>query len=290
MATVTFNGYATDLSVGANYSGGSLPSAGDTLIIGEGNAIISGGVTALAATNLLAVEVSPQFVGSFGTASGSVDIQASGSGRYFRNNSPGAACYVCTTNGITLLTNSPDLPGAMYVGTGAGTIAAIVAQSGYWECGAGAVVTALTNTSPGGGANILIRDNATAITTLIAGTGSTTSYRAITTANVFGSPIGNCLVKVMEDEAVGTLNLGGTATYQHSSTGTITTFNGYGGTFTPQGSVSGFTITTANVYAACQFFTKWGGVQATISTLNTFGDVEQRVGSRSTGPGFGTGI
>lgn len=281
MATVIFDGTKNDLSVGANYSTGALPLADDTLVIGEGGAVINAGITALATINLTGFEVSPQFFGSLGSSAGAVEIQANGSGRYVKINSPGAEFYITAATGITLLQSASTVVGSVYlVG---GTTAAVVLQSGTFEAGASAVVTALHNLS----ANATVRDNATAITTMNALGGSTNSYRAITTANVYGA----ARLAVFDDEAVTTINVGGVGTYNHQSSGTITTLNLFSGTFTPQNNRSGFTLTTANVYASptTNFFTKWGGVSFTPGTLNTFGDVEQKVGGSSSFGGAGVG-
>lgn len=79
MSTVYWDGGGNDgdLSNTANYSGGSLPSGGDTLVFRAGTYPIQTGLTALSAIALALVQVTDGFLGnSFGTVSTPVSIQS----------------------------------------------------------------------------------------------------------------------------------------------------------------------------------------------------------------------
>lgn len=262
MAIKTVVPGATDLSIDASWSGGSLPSAGDVGYLNEGSATIVTGLTAVALNRFV---VTSTFRGKLGTASSPVAMRVDNGpapkweieGGTYHN----IAAH--TSGGVTtLVINAPGVP--VYLG-GTGTFATVKAMSGAVEVGAGCVVTTLINN----GATTRVYDNATSITTLVASSGRVVSHRSVTTWTQDGSAQGILL----DDEAITTLNIGGNSIFNHQSNGTITTMNMYGrGDYTPAGALQDTVVTTINKYGQGRLVGQAKQIRLTYSTLNDFAE------------------
>lgn len=260
MATVYVLEGATDLSAGASYSGGALPSDNDTLEFRSGSQTISAGLTALQTISLGAVNVYPQFTGAIGTAGSSLVLQVDGTGTNIVSlNGSGAYIYVAaySTGGIPTLVAKPN-GGAIRL-TG-GTTATVKVYGGSFYLDSGAVATTVYNS----GGVVLADANGTAITTLYNDSGEFTCWRSITTGYV------NAPLVLDRTAAITTAHVHGDGMLNHKSTGTATTVNLYGrGGYTPAGALTAPTVTTLNIHSRnARYFKTAGLITVTPGTTN----------------------
>lgn len=237
-------------------------SADDILEVRQGQQQIAG--SDLSSTDLQAVFVNSQFVGSFGTAASPVllavsNVTTSASPTVWVN-CPGGRAYLGAAGaGIDIMRISAgDVNLA-----GSGTIATLYINGGNVTIGTGCVVT----TAIISGGTITIQDG-TAITTLTVNGGQVYTLRDITTANQSGG-----VVTLMESAPVTTFNSTGDGVLYHNSTGTLGTLNMAGRSgFTVQGALTNPVITTANLNSPLLNFVKRvGSVTASITTTNNNG-------------------
>jgi hypothetical protein len=241
MATLTWTGAGdgTTFTASANW-GGTAPQNDDTLIINSTNKAIAGAATGLTGITL---RVGPGFNGTLGTSTTYLDLD--GPLMEFSAASPehyltgtwtdvrflggsGSEKYVYFKgNASTVITNlsSNGLVGTVYVLSSASVtnIKMIGSRSGCFD----------------------IRKNVSSITSVIAGDGDIKIGSNATTVEVVGGQV------VTSDAATfTTVEVDADGTFDHRSTGTITTLNVYEGAFSHLlNETSGFTITNASVYS-----------------------------------------
>lgn len=237
MADVYLLEGAVDLSAGASYSTGSLPSGGDNLYIIAGSQHINAGVTALSAIALATVFISSGFAGKLGSAGApvvfstitSLEVDAGG-GEHYISSSTVTASRVAGTGG-----------GKFYIQGGTHTLLTVF--GGDVEVGGAATVTTIQ--ALGGSTYMRTLTSGAATTTALVEQGKLTSERSIATVELAD---GLANVLLVSAAAVTTKLRLFAGVYTHQSSGTITLLDGVAGTFSSNGAKSKFAITNANLY------------------------------------------
>lgn len=258
MATKTWTGGANDgnWATAGNWTP-SAPAGGDDVIIDRTNQDITAGLAT--GISIASLTVTQGYGGRIGTSSTALTFTGitgtavlSGTGQFIKLGSSGTiATTVVNSSGMVYLT--------------AGTFTTIIGVTPY-EVDAAAVVTTLNNQGGFG----TLGYNATAITTLNNSAGTVNCGRSITTIN--SSAVTRCTLA----SSITTANaLKGSILY-FNSTGNITTYNGYAGSFysaaeATQATAAGATVTTFNLYGDARIMLYGQGVTQTYTTLNAFG-------------------
>lgn len=270
MAVREWNG-ATDgvVTTAGNYVAGAAPTAGDSVYarIRPTNPMASGTFPAL-----VNFEVTEAYgANNIGSAASAVGFGAVTS---MRIAGQGSGYYISSSG--TVDAASFEMPFGSTVVISGGTFTLTNVSGCKLEGGASAVFTTINSI----GAEGTVATNGTGITTLTGSGKWTVTSRNITTANCDA----NMRLIVTGTAAVTTVNIVGGGTFNHQSSGTVTTAN-----VRPQGlyTVAGnpgnagtnVTLTTANIWKGAQLIESVPGFTLTVTTRNYVGT--QNIG----GPG-----
>lgn len=259
--TYWVGGTSGDMTVGANYAGGSVPNIGDDVIFNTGSRTVTVGP----GKSLGNVICTPGWSGSFDNAGSPVAFTAITGTTGFKFAGSGDTCNVSFSGTCTVFTAQR---GNVII-SGSGTVTALYVENANVSVS----VTALTSyfgMTPN--SRITIATSGTAI-----GTESWTygvvdvTDRNVTTCRVVGK---NGRMYTRGATALTTAHVQDGAILNSNSSGTIATANvaGPGSLITPVNSqYDTATITVLNVYSGASYVQYANGTQFSIGTLNVFG-------------------
>lgn len=258
-----------------------MPVDGDDVIV-TGSSDITGGLDQSAIT-LASFKVAEGSTAKIGSASAALTfghisaLSCGGSGQYYKIGLSAASGEdgICTAAVITL-----RLGVTFYASGGTWTIITVGSKGGTQAAelvvDSTAVVTTLRNVSSV--VKCTVSTNGTAITTC-ENYGVVSCRRAITTHN----SIGPDNLTLTDAATMGTYNGAARSTYNHQSSGTVTTANIRPfGSFPVIGHTKVFTVTTINVYPGAYVNFNPSGPTVTYTTTNYIGE--------PAGTGGGAGI
>lgn len=254
MPTVRWLGGTGNWNTGANWSGGSAPTNGDTIIFESGSVDVTTGPSST--ITVAALQVTNGYSGNW-TALVTLDtitaLTLGGAGSLYRLSAPVTTALIDLYSQTTLSHEGGTWTTVTCSGMGK------VIRSGT------GVFTTLRN-MPG----VLVESTSATqtITTAING-GTIKSAGSIGTYTSMGGD----RLTTTEAAAISTsATLGNGSSFNHLSSGTIALLNAYSGSSFPcAGSVKDFTITTANIYAGSSVNERPPGITVTISSKNYIG-------------------
>jgi hypothetical protein len=259
----------TDVSDVTNYAAspdgtgptGSLPSAGDTLVITTPNTL-NAGLTALAAISLI-VEVPSYSVTQVASGSSltllATSMSYSGQGALFSVTASASGAAVIASLTVATVGSTFQIV--------AGTVTNLKVSAGQVIINGSGIVTNLYNF----GGSVTAAYYATGFTLVEGSSGQTLTNRNITTLNNSGTHLGIA----NGNAGITTANLN-SGTINHRSSGTLTTVNARAGTFTPAGSVCSPLVGTLNLYGnnnTLSYVQTVGSISFSVTTTNNLGAV-----------------
>lgn len=266
--TYWVGGTSGDMTVGANYAGGSVPNIGDDVIFNTGSRTVTVGP----GKSLGNVICTSGWSGSFNNSGSPVAFTAITGTTGFKWSGSGDVCNVSFSGTCSVFTAQR---GSVTL-SGSGTISALYVENANVDVSITAL-TAYYGMTPS--SRITIGTSGTAIGT------ESWSYgvvditdRDVTACRIVGK---NGRMYTRGAAAVTTAHVQDGAILNSNSSGTITTANvgGSGSLITPVNSqYNTSTITTLNVFSGASYVQYANGTQFSIGTLNVYGS-QQAPGS-----------